>query len=159
MDRNREFFASFRVVRSTLQIRKLWCRDRPKRWRHAARSPKKKKENFFNQKNPKKKNQRKKEASKEYTRSPRRLKTFFFKTWYKKSCSNGGQKKSDFELKEEKEKAKTKNNKIKLLTLKVALRPSGVLLVFSEKVSGPASTEIFARKVVARISFGMRRSV
>ena len=33
--------ATFRVTRLTLQTRKLWlvgrCRDRPKRWRHAAR--------------------------------------------------------------------------------------------------------------------------
>ena len=31
------FFATFRVARLTLQTRKLWCRDRPKRSRHAAR--------------------------------------------------------------------------------------------------------------------------
>ena len=29
--------ATFRVARSTWQTRKLWCRDRPKRQRHAAR--------------------------------------------------------------------------------------------------------------------------
>ena len=53
------FVATFRVARLTLQTRKLWCRDRPKRQRRAARFLLKKTETRAKKKTRKKKHEKK----------------------------------------------------------------------------------------------------
>ena len=89
----------------------------------------KKKDHFLYKKSQKEKSKKEKRGLQGVHLLSETAQNIFFKTWYKRSCNKGGHEKSDFELKEEKEQAKTKK---KLWTLKVALRPSGVLLVFSE---------------------------